>query len=218
MITPMFVTVGTTSTTLSSLSPIGTDVDGLNIRILDSSGRTIDGMAYRWTCDASIIDDEMLDGPCWTTLGYVPVNADNIVFQPGQGLWVYGAGSNRKLQSSGLVQANDVVVTLNESGATPVGNPTPIKVKLSEILVTGEDVDGVNIRVLDESGRTIDGMAYRWTCDASIIDDEMLDGPCWTTLGYVPVNADEIEFTAGQGLWVYATGSSQGLRFPAPTL
>ena len=201
MVTPQFIPVAGGKMSLDSLVAIGeTAVDNVNIRVLDSAGRTVEGCDYTW-------NDYMYDDPCWVNADFEKV--EDISFAAGQGLWVYGSSADEGLQSAGQVGTNDVTVTLR-FGATPTGNPFPVSIDLQDIIATGDTaVDNVNIRVLDSAGRTVEGSDYTW-------NDYMYDDPCWVNADFEKVEG--VSFAPGQGLWVYGSSDSEGLCFPAPEL
>ena len=201
MITPQFTGVDGAEISLDSLVPTGANTsDNVNIRILDEYGRTIDGKEYTW-------NDWVGNKACWVNGDLEEVSG--ITFEPGQGLWVYGATTAQTLQSSGQVAKEDCVVQLRKN-ATATGNPFPAAVDLQDILAEGENCsDNVNIRVLDEYGSTVEGMDYTW-------NDWVGDKACW-------VNGDleevlDVSFKPGQGLWVYGSSDKQYLCFPAPQM
>ena len=201
MVTPQFAPMSGNTISLDSLVPTGENLpDNIDIRVLDSYGRTVDGCAYAW-------NDWVADEPCWATEDFE--KAEGITFAPGQGLWVYGKTTSQGLRSAGQVGIADVIVTLR-NGGTPTGNPFPVAIDLDDILPEGENLpDNIDIRVLDAYGRTVDGCAYAW-------NDWVADTPCWATEDFE--KAEGITFAPGQGLWVYGKSTSQTLRFPAPEL
>ena len=214
MATPQFVNVGASEAIqLSSLIPNGDNVsDNVEVQTLNAGGYT--DKDYMW------IDygGEGWDEEGWMDntqeLGdYYPIVTD-VTFEPGQGLWVFGQ-TGLSLQSAGKVGTADVVVALRVGG-TATGNPFPTKVKLSDILPEGDGAsDNVEIQTLNAGGYTVED--YMW------IDygGEGWDQEGWIDntqeLGdYYPIVTD-VEFDAGQGLWVFGqTGLS--IRFPAPEL
>lgn len=202
MIAPQFIGIGESSNIrIKDLTPVGDGTsDSVNIRVLDAAGRTISGCDYTW-------NDWMYSTPCWVDEDLNEVT--DVSFAPGQGLWVYGADTTQGLQSAGQVSTTDTVVQLR-NGATPTGNPYPVSIALQDIVAEGEGTsDSVNIRVLDAAGRTVAGSDYTW-------NDWMFASPCWVD---EDLNAVEnVEFAAGQGLWVYGASANQSIRFPAPEL
>ncbi len=201
MVTPQFSPITGNTISLDSLVPTGENLaDNIDIRVLDSAGRTVDGCAYAW-------NDWVDTNPCWANEDFEKV--EGVTFAPGQGLWVYGKSTTQGLQSVGQVGFSDVIVTLR-NGGTPTGNPFPVSIDLQDILPEGENLpDNVDIRVLDSAGRTVDGCAYAW-------NDWVDTNPCWATEDFE--KAEDVSFDPGQGLWVYGKSTNQTLRFPAPEL
>ena len=194
--TAQFLGVGANAVSLSSLTPVGDDLDWtIEIQVLDNGGRTIDDQDYIW-----------VDGDGWCTPDGDPIT-NEIIFSPGQGLCIYGSMDNgQALQSAGKVGTSDVVVALRDGGIA-IGNPFPTSVKLSDILPAGDDIDWtVEIQVLDNGGSTIDDQDYMW-----------VDGDGWCTPDGDPI-VEDVTFEPGQGFWVYGSSTSQSLRFPAPEL
>lgn len=201
MVTPQFLPVSGETLSLDSITPTGDDTsDNVEIRVLDAYGRTIAGSSYTW-------NDWNYDAPCWVDGDYEKITG--VSFAQGQGLWVYGSASSQGLQSAGKVGGEDAIVGLRKN-ATPTGNPFPVAIDLQDIIAGGDDAsDNVEIRILDEYGRTIDGCSYTW-------NDWNYEEPCWVDGDYEKISNVTIE--PGQGLWVYGSSDSQFLRFPAPEL
>ncbi len=201
MVTPQFAPMTGNTISLDSLVPTGENLsDNIDIRVLDSAGRTVDGCTYIW-------NEWTADEPCWADEDFEKV--EGVAFAPGQGLWVYAKNTSQGLRSAGQVGVQDVVVTLR-SGGTPTGNPFPVSIDLQDLVPQGENLsDNIDIRVLDSAGRTVDGCTYIW-------NEWTADEPCWADEDFEPVEG--VTFAPGQGLWVYGKNTSQSLRFPAPEL
>ena len=198
MLTPQFQNIGASEAMpLESLTPTGDGTsDAVYIQTLDAYGRTVD--SYYW-------NDWMYESACWVDGEYNAVSG--VSFEPGQGLWVYGANGTQGLQSAGKVGKSDVAVQL-QNGATGTGNPFPTSVALTDILPLGDGTsDTVYIQTLDAYGRTVD--SYYW-------NDWMYENPCWVDGEYNAVT--DVNFVAGQGLWIYGANSEQSIQFPAPEL
>ena len=79
---------------------------------------------------------------------------------------------------------------------------------LESLTPTGDGTsDAVYIQSLDAYGRTID--SYYW-------NDWMYESACWVDGEYNAVI--DVNFAAGQGLWIYGANSDQYIQFPAPEL
>ena len=206
MIAPCFLSIGNTDNIkLSDLSPTGykageLDVD-VRVCLLNATGVTTQD--YYW------YDNEDLAAGWYTAEG-TEIDADKVTFTAGQGLWTYGkAGVD--VNAAGQVNESDVIVPLR-SGGTPTGNMMATAVKLSQIIVGGYDAGtldvDVRVCILNATGVTIQD--YYW------YDNEDLAAGWYTAEGS-EIDADNVKFEPGTGLWVYGK-SGIYLRFPAPTL
>lgn len=169
------------------------------MQTLDAYGYTENN--YRWT-DAG--------GDSWDQIGWV--DDDNnivteVVFNPGQALWVLGSSVSQFIQTAGKVGSSDVTVQLRYGG-TLAGNPFPVNITIGDLLPTGDDTyNNVSIQILDAYGYT--SKNYTWT-DAG--------GDTWDQIGWVDNDNNlvtDIVIEAGQGLWILASSNSQYLTFPA---
>ena len=187
-------------------------------------------------------DEEGYYEPGWYDFGETPLkdgqstlgNADEIIFDVGQGFVVYCDSDyiGCTFDSAGQVFAASLNYPLATSGQNYVGNPNPIAVKLSDLTVAGygeNDLDlggcwgNVSIAMIGQNGacKMKDDMRieYFW------FDEEGYYEAGWYDFGETPLkdnqsiigNADEIEFAAGQGLVVYCDSDyiSCTLNFPA---
>jgi len=198
MVTPQFLNIGASAAMpLDAITPTGDDTsDNVAIQTLNAAGQTVD--TYTW-------NDYMYETPCWVNDDFEQVSG--VSFPAGTGLWTYGSAIDQGIQTAGAVGKEDVVVQL-KSGATATGNPFPTTLSLSEILPEGDDTsDNVAIQTLNAAGQTVD--TYTW-------NDYMYEEPCWVNDDFEQVTG--VEFSAGAGLWVYGSSTTQYLRFPAPTL
>ena len=197
MVAPQFlgVTSESGSIALDAITPTGDNLDDVNIQLLSSGGTTV--TTYFW-------NTYMYDTPRWVDDDMVEVTG--VTFSTGQGLWVGGSDSSQALQSAGKVGLYDVAVQL-QNGATATGNPFPVAINLSDIYPTGDNLDDVNIQMLSSGGTTV--TTYFW-------NTYMYETPRWVDDDMVEVTG--VTFSAGQGLWVGGSDSSQYLNFPAPEL
>ena len=158
-------------------------------------------------------------------------NADEIVFDVGQGLCVFADQDyiGCTIDCAGQVFTAKLDYPISTDGQQRIGNPHPTAIKLSDITVGGyEELDGcwgnVSIVMLRKSGanlKTESGMyvAYYWydedgEYEAGWYDyqeNPLKDGQ--SELG----NANEIQFAAGQGLVLFADLDYVGctINFPA---
>lgn len=199
----MFIPVAGESVNLQDIKVVGYEgenADTVNIQTLDSIGRTVN--QYFW---ADLPDD----GICGWLNGDEEL-PDDVEFAPGSGLWVVSSDPTLSLQFAGQVPTSGIAVALRV-GATTVANATPVSVNLQDIVVSGyegENADTVNIQILDSVGRTT--AQYFW---ADLPDDGIygwLDGD-----EEIPEN---VEFSAGEGLWVVSTDATLSVVIPGVNL
>ena len=204
MATPQFINIGSDEgMPITSLVPTGNDTyNNIAIQTLDAAGYTVD--SYAWT-DAG--------GESWDQIGWVDDENNlvtDVVFAPGQALWVQGSSDSQALQTAGQVCESDISVKLR-LGGTLAGNPFPVAIKIGDLLPIGDDTfNNVAIQTLDAAGYTVN--SYAWT-DAG--------GESWDQIGWVDDENNivtELEIAAGQGLWIQGTSDTQYIRFPAPEL
>ena len=90
MVAPRFLNVGSEGAMpLVSLTPTGGDLsDNVAVQTLDAAGYTVDN--YMWA-------DWMGDDPCWID-GVFNIVDDSAMFEPGQGLWVYGTSTDQSIR------------------------------------------------------------------------------------------------------------------------
>jgi hypothetical protein len=84
---------------------------------------------------------------------------------------------------------------------------TSAEVSITDLIPTGEDIDGeggIYINTLDAFGRTVD--AYYWI-------DWGGEDVGWMNGDFEKV---DVTFEPGQGLWVTGENDTTYLRFPAP--
>ena len=164
-------------------------------------------------------------------------NADDIVFDVGQGFVVYCDADyiGCTFDCAGQVLAAAKNYVLTTSGQNYIGNPNPVTVNLSDLTVSGYGEDGldlggcwgnVSIAMIGQNGVCKKNgsmlIRYYWfdedgeyeagwydNDENPLKDDESVLG-----------NADDIEFAAGQGLVVYCDSDYVGctVNFPAVNL
>ena len=204
MTTPQFVNIGSNeSFPLQSIIPTGDNLsDNVFLQTLDAYGRTVD--SYNWIDWAGPDSDQ----EAWADDDGNII--EDVTFEPGQGLWIYGVSADQSIQTAGKVGTSDVTVTLL-AGAVGAGNPFPVAINLQDILPEGEDLsDNVFIQTLDAYGRTVD--SYNWIDWAGPDSDQ----EAWADDDGNII--EDVTFEPGQGLWIYGTSTSQSIRFPAPEL
>ena len=176
----------------------GENADTVNLQLLDSMGYTV--ATYYW---ADLPDDDIK--------GWLDADEEipsDVTFSAGDGFWVDSTDATLKLQTAGAVSSEDVSVGLR-NGFRMISNPMPSSINLQDILVTGyegENADTVNIQILDSMGYTV--ATYYW---ADLPDDGIV--------GWLDADEelpDDVEFSAGDALWVNSTDASLSLVFPSP--
>ena len=148
-------------------------------------------------------------------------SANDVAIPAGQAMWIQGRGL--KLVSVGAVNELDIVRQTRSSGATALGNGTPVDLSLGKLLVEGyadpiydedegetQEGTGViggqfNVQFLSSSGTTEPSYDF-------VDDGEHTKG--WYDADWNSVN--DVAVPAGQGLWIQGRGLS--LRVPAPDL
>ena len=190
----------------------GTGVIGgqFNVQFLSSSGTTEASYDF-------IDDGEHAKG--WYDASWN--SANDVVIPAGQALWIQGRGLS--LVSAGAVETSDIVRATRSSGATALGNGTPVDLTLGKLLVEGY-VDPIYD---EDEGETQEGtgviggqfnvqfLSAAGTTEASydfIDDGEHVKG--WYDASWN--SANNVSVPAGQGLWIQGRGLS--LRVPAPEL
>ena len=122
---------------------------------------------------------------------------DDVVFNPGTGLWLTGI-DGEILTTAGKVYQADLGLTLADDSQM-LGNPYPTSIGLAaniEVVADGTCNGDIYIEMLDSLGRTTD--TYYWYQNASGKDDGWYndDGDL------IGDDVEDITFQAGQGLWV----------------
>ena len=152
----------------------------------------------------------------------IPGGASSVEIKAGQAVWC--ACGTLKLIPSGQVGIKDVIYLTNEGGATPLGNPFPVDLKLSDLTV-----DGYDLPEKDDRGRWSKGTAGAF--DLQILNsrgETEVDYTWWDNgkkaKGWydgqgnaIPGGAESVEIPAGKGLWCAGDGKLK-IRFPAPEL
>lgn len=187
-----------------------------SVQFLTASG-TVDANYY-WIDNGEI-------GPGWFNTDKSPIEggAASVSIAAGQAMWIQGRGM--KLTSAGAVNEEDIAFQTRSSGASAVGNATPINLTLGSLTVTGysapvwdedeEDYVGgcaagkFSVQFLTTSG-TVDANYY-WIDNGEI-------GPGWfnTDKSAIDGGATSVSIPAGKGLWVQGRGMY--LNIPAPEL
>lgn len=180
-----------------------------SLQLLNSSGGTEN--TYYW------IDDGEKAAGWYDKSGKV---ANSTELPAGQGMWIGGRGLT--LTPSGSVNLNDIEVTTRSTGATAVGNATPMQLTLGDLVVTGYDAP-----VYDEdegellSGGVVSGRfsfqfltstgateyTYYW------VDDGEKAAGWYDKAGKT---ANDVALPAGKGAWIGGRGLK--ITIPAPEM
>ena len=186
------------------------------VQFLSSSGTT--EAAYTWI-------DNGEKGPGWfnTDGSAISGGAASVSIVAGQAMWIMGRGY--KLTSAGAVNEEDIAYQTRSSGASAIGNATPVNLTLGKLTVTGysapvwdeDEEDYVGgcaagkfvVQFLTTSGTT--DTAYTWI-------DNGEKTPGWYNIdgSAIEGGASTVAFNAGDGFWVIGRGMY--LNIPAPEL
>lgn len=203
MIGSSFDPISGSGTAIQDITPQGDDIEegSVSVQTLDSRGATVDMYIYY---GKDMWDDDMPAG--W----YTDDGLADATFEAGTGLWLGAPDATTTITFSGKVPTNDVEVTLRK-GSTAVANMMPVSINIQDIVPSGDDIDEgtVSIQTLDSRGATVDMYIYY---GKDMWDDDMPAG--W----YTDDGLANVEFAAGEGLWVGAPDASTSIRFPAPEL
>ncbi len=140
---------------------------------------------------------------------------NDLVIQPGEGLWIYSPSEDFKIQSAGMVPQSPIAVTLRAGGqAKMVVNPMPAAVTLGDIGVTGYDkTEGyadfeIIAQELNGFGKTLSNYSY---CDFEEEGD--------TYFGWYDEDMNDyndVVVNPGEGLWIYSPSADFSVVFPSP--
>ena len=148
--------------------------------------------------------------------------ASSVSIAPGQAMWIQGRGM--KLTSAGQVNENDIAYVTRASGASAVGNTTPVNLTLAQLAVTGYDAPVWNeddeeyeggcdgnfvVQFLSASGTA--EARYAWYDNGEVT-------PGWYNSNGSAISggASSVAFNAGQGVWIQGRGMT--ITIPAPEL
>ena len=189
----------------------------LNIQFLDGLGRMTD--LYNWIdIPADPEDEESVAFFGWYDGEDNLV--DDVIINPGDGLWVFSSSDAFGLQSAGQVIKTPTAVTLKTDGSTMVANPIPVNVNLQEVSVSGYDHEAgfegsINVQFLDGLGRMTD--LYNWIdIPADPEDEESVAFFGWYDGEDNLV--EDVMVNAGTALWTYSDSNAYSLVFPGVTL
>ena len=185
------------------------------VQFLTSSG-TVEA-SYRWYDNGEVT-------PGWYNNNGSAISggAASVTISADQAMWIQGRGM--KLTSAGAVNEEDIAFLTRSSGASAIGNATPIDHTLGKLVVTGYDAPEWNeedeeytggcngtfvVQFLTSSG-TVEA-SYRWYDNGEV-------APGWYNNNGSAISggATSVDIPAGQGLWVQGRGMT--LPIPAPEL
>ena len=140
---------------------------------------------------------------------------NNLNLVAGEGLWVYSPDASFKIQSAGAVAKTSISVTLRGGNqAKMVSNPMPATLTLGDISVDGYDKgDGYadfEIQAKKLNGFGVGGTTYYW-CD---FEEEEVPYYGWYDEDMNDYN--DVEVSAGEGLWIYSPSTDFSVVFPSP--
>ena len=172
------------------------DVEGscfgdICIEILNSAGFTT--QTYYWYQNAGFRDDGWYNDDD----DKIGEDVDDVVFNPGDGLWLTGI-DGEVLTTAGKVFQADVSLTLADDKQM-LGNPYASAIGLAEnIEVDTEDpcYGDVCIEMLNAAGYT--ETTYYWYKNAGFRADGWFNDDD----DQIGEDVDDVTFSAGQGLWV----------------
>ena len=148
--------------------------------------------------------------------------AESVKIPAGQAVWITGRGM--KLTSAGAVNEEDIAFVTRSSGASAVGNATPIDLTLGRLTVSGYSAPEWNeedeeytggcdgtfvIQFLTTSGTV--AAKYAWYDNGEVT-------PGWYNSNGSAISggATTVAISAGKGMWI--TGRGMTLNIPAPEL
>ena len=148
--------------------------------------------------------------------------ASSVTIAAGEAMWIQGRGMT--LTSAGAVNEEDIAYPTRSSGASAVGNATPVDLTLGKLTVSGYDapvwneedeewVDGCDgtfvVQFLTTSGTV--AAKYAWYDNG-----ELAKGWYNANGSAIPGGASTVSIPAGQGMWIQGRGMT--LTIPAPEL
>ena len=148
--------------------------------------------------------------------------AESVNVPAGQAVWITGRGM--RLTSAGAVNEKDIAFLTRSSGASAVGNATPVGLTLGRLAVSGYSIpewneddeeytggcDGIFVVQFLATSGTVDAK-YAWF-------DNGEAAPGWynSNGSAIPDGATSVAIPAGKGMWI--TGRGMTLNIPAPEL
>ena len=185
------------------------------VQFLTSSG-TVESK-YAWYDNGEV-------APGWYNANgsAIPGGASSVSIRAGQAMWIQGHGM--KLTSAGAVNEEDIAFVTRSSGASAVGNATPVELTLGRLVVSGYDAPEWNeedeeytggcagdfvVQFLTTSGTV--ASKYAWYDNGEV-------SPGWYNANgsAIPGGATSVSIPAGDGMWIQGHGMT--LTIPAPEL
>ena len=149
--------------------------------------------------------------------------AASVSIDAGRAMWIAGRGY--KLTSAGAVNEEDIAFVTRSSGASAVGNATPIDLTLGKLTVTGYDAPEWNEEDEEWTGgcpagrfvvQFLTGSGAVETKYAWIDNGEVTPGWYNSNGSAIDGGATSVAIPAGKGMWVAGRGYT--LNIPAPEL
>ena len=197
-----FVSIGTDGFKLSQLKVIGAPsgtASKIQIQVLNSLGSATAYYNYYKGGRGAYATEGWYSS---TTLIDGSDAAHEVVFPAGQGLWIKGV-ANLKYETSGEVLTRNLSVTLGDN-YTMVANPFAAPIKLSQLIIAGAPsgtASKIQIQVLNSLGSATAYYNYYKGGRGAYATEGWYSS---TTLIDGSDAAHEVEFPAGQALWIKA--------------
>ena len=245
---PAFINVGGGTIDLMDIKVTGYDpfnyetglggAEGdVSVQTLTGGGGTL--VNYKWLDYTNKGDDDL--DPSDDTVYYgwykvvsrknVALVRNEVVLQPGEGLWSVTMTENQRLQSAGEVETKADIETELPADGMMVANPTPVSVDLINCYVRGYvpfnyetglgGAEGdVSVQTLTGGGGTL--VNYKWLDYTNKGDDDL--DPSDDTVYYgwykvvsrknVSLVENEVVLGPGEGLWSVTMTENQILCWP----
>ena len=210
---PSFISVGTQKMNLADITVVSdayVSPGNVVIQTLNTDGTT--DVSYYWIYNKTHGGESGTAGWYKAKTGKVEdlITKDSgIVFEPGAGFWLQGAG--KKLQCSGQVLTDvDVAVTTPASGNVLVANPFPTALSLADINVISDayiSPGNVVAQTLNTDGTT--AVSYYWIYNKTHGGESGTAGWYKAKTGKVEdliTKESGVELAPGESYWVQGAG------------
>ena len=210
-----FVPVSGTTIDLTDITVTGYEgetAEEVSVQTLNKNGGMVNQYLWYDATDGSDVYYGWMDAATGDF-----VEAGDVKFNVGDGLWVDSPSADFKLQTAGQVMSASAAVTLRE-GFKMVANPTPVAVDLTDITVTGYDeedgtAEEVSVQTLNKNGGMVNQYLWYDATDGSDVYYGWMDAATGDF-----VEAGDVEVGAGEALWTDSPDTSFSLVLPGVTL